>query len=86
MILSFLFLAQTAMAQDMHFDEYRKFLMSGSQGSKKLAIQTTCTNSTGTTYRIGEKGYDLCLAEVKEQRDQKEATAPGMGTSIHIGN
>jgi hypothetical protein len=81
------FTAATSFAQDLNFGEYRKFLMSGSQGTKKMAIQTTCTNTTGVVYRVGETGYDKCLSEVKTQYDQKNnSSAAGVGTSIHIGN
>jgi len=87
----------SAIAQDLHFDDYRKFLMSGSdnKNTKKLAIQTTCTNSTGQITRIGEAAYDLCLSEVKNQADQKtmrgqqessNPAVPAVGTTIHIGN
>lgn len=86
-----------AFAQDLNFQEYRKFLMQGNQGSgAKMAIQTTCTTTTGQTYRIGEKGYDTCLAAIKNQHTMKELSgskdsslpgaAPGASTTIHIGN
>jgi hypothetical protein len=88
-----------ALAQDLKFDEYRKFLMSGSEtkGTKKMAIQTTCTNSRGEVTRIGETAYDLCLNEVRNHNerknlpDQKNLNAPnapsvGTSTTIHIGN
>lgn len=89
--------AFNASAQDMHFDDYRKFLMNGSgaKGTKKMAIQTTCTTSTGQITRVGETAYDLCLSEVRNQADQKMLTGqkdtsnpavPTVGTTIHIGN
>ncbi|HEY8272261.1 MAG TPA: hypothetical protein VIG33_15325 [Pseudobdellovibrionaceae bacterium] len=86
-----------ALAQDLNFQEYRKFLMSGTQSvGTKMAIQTTCTTSTGQTYRVGEKGYDTCLNTVKDQfnkkhlASEKSSTAPeataGASTTIHFGN
>ena len=88
-----LLVGSMAMAQDLNFQEYRKFLMQGNGGAKKMAIQTTCTSHDGTVYRIGEKGYDVCLSNLKAQQDQKQLTgkdaAPGAaGTSatIHFGN
>lgn len=82
---------------DLNFTEYRKFLMSGSKASgQKMTIQTTCTTETGQTYRIGETGYDTCLAAVKNQHDMKQLTGgkdstqpgatTGATTTIHIGN
>src|SRR5262245_15015380 len=84
-------------AQGLNFSEYRKFLMNGSKGSgSKLAIQTTCTTTTGQTYRIGETGYDTCLASLKNQQEMKQLTggkdssqpanSTGATTTIHIGN
>jgi hypothetical protein len=84
-------------AQDLNFSEYRKFLMNGSKTSgSKVAIQTTCTSATGQTYRIGETGYDTCLAAVKNQHDMKQLSGnkdsaqpgatTGATTTIHIGN
>jgi len=70
-----------AKAQDLNFQQYRKFLMQGktANSGKKWAIQTTCTNSEGQVYRIGEKGYDACL--------NKLSPTPGAGSStIHFGN
>ena len=86
-----------ASAQDLHFDDYRKFLMNGTgaKGTKKMAIQTTCTNSSGQITRVGENSFDLCLAEIQNQANQKSLTgseaarpsaSPSVGTSIHIGN
>jgi hypothetical protein len=86
-----------ALAEDLNFQQYRKFLMSGNQGAgTKMAIQTTCTNTTGQTYRVGEKGYDTCLNAVKAEFDQKQLTgkkdsptsgaSTGTSTTIHFGN
>jgi hypothetical protein len=75
-----------AKAQDLKFDEYRRFLMSGNQTNKKMAIQTTCTTAAGQTYRVGEKGYDTCLADVKKSNDQKQTSTSTSTTTIHIGN
>lgn len=93
----FVLLGSSAFAQDLNFQEYRKFLMSGTQGAnKKMAIQTTCTSTSGQSYHIGETGYDTCLAAIKSQQDAKQlsgsksSTAPsaqtGASTTIHIGN
>lgn len=65
-------LAATAIAQDLDFKAYKKFLMSGSQGPKKMAIQTTCTTDAGKTHRIGEKEYDQCLKDVKAKLEKKQ--------------
>ncbi|MGZ3744062.1 MAG: hypothetical protein ACXWRE_06950 [Pseudobdellovibrionaceae bacterium] len=84
-------------AQDLNFQQYRKFLMSGNQNSNaKMAIQTTCTNSAGQTFRLGEKAYDLCLSAAKAQNNNKQLTGskessalgstPGTRTTIHFGN
>jgi hypothetical protein len=84
-------------AQDLNFSEYRKFLMNGSKTSGgKMAIQTTCTTTTGQTYRIGETGYDTCLTALKNQHEMKQLTGgkdssqpgntTGATTTIHIGN
>lgn len=90
-----LFSSSTVMAQDLNFQEYRKFLMQGNGAGKKMAIQTTCTSAEGQVYRIGEKGYDTCLSGVKAQHDQKQLTgkdstapgsAAGAGATIHFGN
>lgn len=85
-----------AQAQDLNFQEYRKFLMQGqgNGGSKKMAIQTSCTTKEGTTYRIGEKGYDTCLSALAGSKNQREissskedSTSPaGVGTTIHFGD
>jgi hypothetical protein len=91
--------AETAPAaqgtQDLDFQEYRKFLMSGADSSsnKKLAIQTTCTSSEGEVLRIGEAGYDACLNSVRNAHQQKQITgeksetvkAPSAGVTIHLG-
>lgn len=86
-----------AFAQDLNFSEYRKFLMNGTKtGGQKMAIQTTCTTTTGQTYRIGETGYDTCLATLKNQQEMKQLTgskdssqpaaSTGATTTIHFGN
>jgi len=93
LFVGLLFVAgSTAMAQDLNFNAYRKFLMQGN-GTQKVAIQTTCTNSEGQVYRIGESGYDTCLGSIKSQQDQKQLTgkantapAPSAGATIHFGN
>ncbi len=90
-------LSSLAFAQDLNFSEYRKFLMNGSKAAGgKVAIQTTCTTTAGQTYRIGETGYDTCLATLKNQAEMKQLTGgkdsshtgntPGATTTIHIGN
>lgn len=82
---------------DLNFSEYRKFLMNGTKTSgQKMAIQTTCTTTTGQTYRIGETGYDTCLSTVKHEQamkqlsGSKDSSAPnnttGTTTTIHFGN
>jgi hypothetical protein len=91
----FFVVGSSAMAQDLNFNAYRKFLMQGN-GTQKVAIQTTCTNAEGTVYRIGENGYDTCLSSLKNQQDQKQLTgkatkapgapAAGAGATIHFGN
>lgn len=97
MFAGLVLLALNATAQDLHFDDYRKFLMNGSgaKSTKKMAVETTCTNSAGEITRIGETQYDVCLTEVRSQADQKILTgkegargsaSPSVGTSIHIGN
>ena len=74
-----LLLNSLAFAQDLNFQDYKRFLMSGSQtNGKKLALQTSCTNAAGKSYRIGDKGYDACLNATKN-KDDKNPT-------IHIGN
>jgi len=85
MLAVILVVGSTAFAQDLNFNQYRKFLMSGNNTPKNLAIQTTCTNSTGQTFKIGEKGYDLCLTEASSNLKQK-STNSGSTTTIHIGN
>lgn len=89
----------SAHADDLDFDGYRKFLMSGNTGSKKLAIQSTCTSAEGAVYRVGEAGYDSCLntaraaAESKQTGGEKSERLPGstapsgpsVGTTIHLG-
>jgi len=86
-----------AFAQDLNFSEYRKFLMNGNQqnSGKKFAVQTTCTTGSGQTYRVGESGYDTCLASLKssesrQKTDSKNShqsdAAPGATTTIHFGN
>ena len=94
----FIISTATVSAQDLKFDDYRKFLMNGSgaKGTKKMAIQTTCVTASGQTTRIGETAYDLCLNEVRNQIDQKSMTGqkdatnpvavPSTSTTIHIGN
>lgn len=93
---TFLFGA-ASFAQDLNFTEYRKFLMNGSKTpGGKMAIQTTCTTTTGQTYRIGETGYDTCLTSLKNQHEMKQLTggkdssqpgnSTGATTTIHIGN
>lgn len=84
-----------AQAQDLNFQDYRKFLMQGqgSSSSKKMAIQTSCTTKEGNTYRIGEKGYDTCLSALsmnQKKRDissskEDSANPAGVGTTIHFG-
>lgn len=90
-----LLLSSYAFAQDLNFQEYRKFLMQGNQAnSKKMAIQTTCTTADGKTYRIGEKQYDTCLGSLKAEQDQKQlsgksspqGSSVGTSTTIHFGN
>jgi len=70
-------------AQDLNFSQYRKFLMNGNKtANNKIAIQTTCTTTTGQTYRIGDSGYDTCFAALKNKHDAQTSTP----TTIHIGN
>ncbi|MBK9323684.1 MAG: hypothetical protein IPM97_12195 [Bdellovibrionaceae bacterium] len=85
MLSTILVFASAAFAQDLNFDQYRKFLMNGSKSSKGFAIQTTCTNSAGQTFKIGEKNYDLCLTEISSQSKHK-STTQNSTTTIHIGN
>lgn len=85
MLAVILVVGSTAFAQDLNFNQYRKFLMSGNNTSRRLAIETTCTNSTGQTFKIGEKSYDLCLIEASANPKKKPAN-PGSTTTIHIGN
>lgn len=81
-------------AQELNFQEYRKFLMQGNQGgSKKLAIQTTCTTSDGKIFRVGEKDYDTCLNSLRVANDQKQLSGQNgtpsgasAGATIHFGN
>lgn len=78
------FIGSLAQAQDLNFSQYRRFLMNGTQGAgPKMALQTTCTNSKGQVYRIGEKGYDTCLSSIKKQTNP---STTGTNTTIHIGN
>ncbi|WP_413288606.1 hypothetical protein [Bdellovibrio sp. HCB337] len=89
-------LSTSALAQELNFQEYRKFLMQGNQqsGGKKMAIETTCTTPEGQTYRIGEKEYDTCLNGIKAAHNQKQLTGQnetkgsnvGTSTTIHFGN
>lgn len=60
-------------AQDINFQEYRKFLMSGDTANKKVAIQTTCTTADGEVYRIGEKSYDACLNAIQNSQKNKKS-------------
>jgi hypothetical protein len=95
LVFSGLFSSMT-LAQDLNFQEYRKFLMNGNQGTgSKMAIQTTCTTTAGQTYRVGEKDYDTCLIATKDRMNQKQLTggkdstslgaAAGTSTTIHFG-
>jgi hypothetical protein len=95
-VLFFLAIPFTAPAQDLGFSEYRRFLMSGNQNGKKLAVQTTCTNAEGEVTRIGEAGYDLCLNAARQKLAKKKTTGEksenlsspanaAVGTTIHIG-
>lgn len=74
---------QTAQAQvqDLNFQDYKRFLLQGAQtGSHtKTAITTTCRNSDGETFRIGDKGYDACLNEVKSLEESKKNNTPANG-------
>lgn len=77
------FVGSLAFAQELNFKEYRRFLMNGTQGNgPKMAIQTTCTTSNGQVHRVGEKGYDTCLASIKNTKTEKESAT----ATIHIGN
>lgn len=69
----------------------------GNNNGKKLAIQTSCTTATGTTYRIGEKGYDTCLNSVESsiktrelqgasEAGNKNKSQESIGATIHIGD
>lgn len=95
LVLSSLFgslYSSVALAQDLNFQEYRKFLMNGSQNGTqgagiKMAIQTTCTTATGQTYRVGEKAYDQCLKAAKSEKGTAAPeTTTATSTTIHIGN
>lgn len=83
-----------AFAQDLDFQGYRKFLMSGDPANKKLAIQTTCTSAEGEVFRIGQAGYDDCLNEVRRSLKEKQSAGgekseslnvPTTAPTIHIG-
>lgn len=77
------FIGSVAFAQDLNFKEYRRFLMNGTEGKgPKMAIQTTCTTASGQVHRIGDKGYDTCLASIKNTANEKASST----ATIHIGN
>lgn len=67
-----------ARAQDLNFQDYKRFLLQGAQqgSNAKMAITTTCKNAAGETFRIGDKGYDTCMNSLKKaaEASQKNST------------